>query len=259
MNMLSRIAAGLIMNAMAVGLFPASVAANRDIFSYLLNSAVFIDSGRSTGSGVLVDLPNRLVATAYHVVDDVEEVRIFFSVYDANGELVTDKSTYLAEENSHEFRACGAFAVGRVVAVSKEKDLALVQLDQLPCEAQAVPLADTCCEIGDNVHIVGNPEMGMWVYTPGRVRRVAKMQTLIGRDQLLDAFIMMTSCPSNPGDSGGPVVNDDGELVGIHSHHDGSQRLAAGEIDGREVRMLLEWYLGDRYDRELATSEFMQP
>jgi S1-C subfamily serine protease len=249
----------LIINWMIVVLFPGSVAANRDIYSYLLNSTVFVEAGGGTGSGVLVDLPNRLVVTAYHVVEDDEEVRIFFSVYDANGELVADEAIYRAAENSHEFRTCGAFAVGRVVAVSTEKDLALVQLDQLPCEPQAVPLADTCCAISDNVHIVGNPGIGMWVYTPGKVRRIANDQVTLQGGQEVDALIMVSSCQINKGDSGGPVVNDDGELVGIVSYFAGAQNPVAAAIDGREVRALLEWYLGDRYDRELATSDVVQP
>src|SRR5262249_54168559 len=74
---------------------------------------------------------------------------------------------------------------------------------------------------GDNLHSVGNAGVSgsVFVYTPGKVRKVYRKSytTSDGHDlsfQISSRIIEATS-PTNPGDSGGPCVNDRAELVGI--------------------------------------------
>jgi S1-C subfamily serine protease len=49
-------------------------------------------------------------------------------------------------------------------------------------------------------------------------------------------MILETDVPTNPGDSGGPVLNDRGQLVGVISHYAARQRQVSGNIDLEEVR-----------------------
>ena len=57
-----------------------------------------------------------------------------------------------------------------------------------------------------------------------------------GFEPAFDCMILETDAPTNAGDSGGPVLNDRGELVGVVSHYADRQRQVSGNIDLEEVR-----------------------
>ena len=65
----------------------------------------------------------------------------------------------------------------------------------------------------------------------GRVQR--KQQAEFGQ---IDSMILESDAPLNHGDSGGPVMNDRGELVAVVSHGSSQQRQVSGNIDVEEVR-----------------------
>ncbi len=208
------------------------------LYQHVLRSTAWIvnTQEKATGSAVLVDLDNRLVLTNDHVVGSATEVQVYFTAYDEHGELVTDPQVYT--KNLQTLKEAGIAMTGRIVARYKDKDLALVQLTRLPIEAQALALAADPVDSGENVHIVGNSGVGrgcLWRYTRGVVRNVyyspdAKHSVLEG------------DLPTNPGDSGSPVVNDDGELVGVHRAGSKTERLVSVAVELREVRAFLEWY-----------------
>jgi S1-C subfamily serine protease len=244
----------------------AAAHANPDIYQHVLRSTALISTGNSWGSGALIDLDNRLVITCFHVVDDSKVVNVYFAGYDENGELVTDRDAY--EDNFDALRSTGLAMKGHVVAIWKEKDLALVQLEDLPCDAHALPLAAETALRGESVQCVGNSgvaEGTLWRYTRGTVRNVYVKNELGFRR---DVSILETDCASNGGDSGGPVVNDRGELVGVVSGgewvvgytQDGrlaisggqirQQMLVSYEVEVREVHALLEWFFEDDADGE---------
>src|SRR5262249_55530047 len=138
--------------------------------------------------------------------------------------------------------------VGKVIHRSKDKDLALVQLQKLPADAKALKLAKDGVGPGDDVHSLGNPGVSgaLWVYTPGNVRAVyQKKFTSTGRDGgdplSVDAKVVETTSPVNPGDSGGPVVNSRGELVAVTQGgiFDPNARAISIFIDVSEVRTIL--------------------
>lgn len=53
---------------------------------------------------------------------------------------------------------------------------------------------------------------------------------------VFECMFLETDAPVNPGDSGGPVMNDRGELVAVVSHFLIGQRQVSGNIDLEEVR-----------------------
>jgi S1-C subfamily serine protease len=230
--------------------------ADPSLYQHVLRSTAFIAStnGEPIGSGVLVDLENQLVLTNYHVVDDAKELLVFFSAYDENGQLLTDHRIY--QQNRSALGEAGIAMVGRVVGRWKSKDLALLKLSHLPIEAQAIPLAAAGAQPGENIHSVGNSGVvstqSLWRYTRGAVRNVFQLDGLPGY-VIKDAYVLETDSPINGGDSGGPMVNDQGELVGLvmggeksfRQTADGrsrESRLVTHAIELREVRALLEWY-----------------
>jgi S1-C subfamily serine protease len=131
-----------------------------------------------------------------------------------------------------------------VVARDNHRDLALIQLETLPLDAVALPLARESPDEGQRVFSIGNPRGSgaMWVYTPGEVRAVYHRHWKArGTKSILDleAQVVETSSATNPGDSGGPLVNERGELIGVTQGASGEAQLISFFIDISEVRNLL--------------------
>ena len=211
------------------------------VYQKVLKSVVWIHSTRgpgklATGSGSLIDRKHRLVLTNYHVVDDNDRATVLFPVF-RDGKLVAERDFYLERIRKDGIR-------GKVIARDQRHDLAIIQLEDLPASAEALPLSPTGVSPGQSVHSIGNPggSGALWVYTPGKVRQVyAKnwKSEVDGRTLTFEADVIETDSPTNPGDSGGPLVNDKGELVGVTQGGAINARLLSTFIDVTEVKALL--------------------
>jgi S1-C subfamily serine protease len=190
----------------------------------------------ATGTGSLVSLKKRLVLTNYHVVGNKDAAVVYFPIYVKNGEVVSERKIYTSGKTG---------IPGKVVARDSKKDLALIQLEVVPKGAQEVVLAAKSPSPGQRLHSIGNPGASgaLWSYTQGTVRQVyTKKWRIRGDDAFdIDAKIVETQSPINQGDSGGPVLNDRGELVAVTQGHvnDDQARLVSIFIDVSEVRALL--------------------
>ena len=144
---------------------------------------------RGQGSGVVIDTEG-LVLTNAHVVDRVESV----SVTVADGEQLD----------------------GRVVGFDPVTDIALVQLEgrNLPPRA---PLGDSeVMEVGDWAIALGTPFGLERTVTLGIVSSLHRNINSLGfSDKRLD--LIQTDAAINPGNSGGPLVNGEGEVIGINT------------------------------------------
>ncbi len=191
------------------------------------------------GSGFAVNAEKRLVVTNFHVVGREHRVAVVFPLYDARGELGTDASRY-------ERRAEELAVEGEVIDVSEECDLALIRVDRrLPDRAAAVPLARQPAATGSVVYSVGGSgaeDNLLWRLTKGNVRGRGQRRQAVDFG-VLDCMILETDAPVNPGDSGGPVMNDRGELVAVVSHFNTTQRQVSGNIDIEEVRKFVSRHI----------------
>ena len=144
---------------------------------------------RGQGSGVVID-PKGLVLTNAHVVDRVESV----SVTLANGDQLD----------------------GEVIGTDPVTDLALVLLDSKDLPPQA-PLGDSeRMEVGDWAIALGTPFGLERTVTLGIVSSLHRNINSLGfSDKRLD--LIQTDAAINPGNSGGPLVNGDGEVIGINT------------------------------------------
>jgi len=227
----------LALCALAAGLSAASPAfADAKIYEQALQSTTWVltkTAGKtSSGTGVLIDAEKKLVVTNFHVVGEARNAIVFFPAMKDDKPIVTRKH-YVDNVKTLGLR-------GRVMAVDRKRDLALVQLDKLPEGVKAITLAADSPKPGEGVESVGNPGASdaLWVYTSGTVRSVYKKQFRTGAGDH-DFNVVETQSPINTGDSGGPVVNSAGELVAISQAISPSGRLVSYSVDITEVKAFL--------------------
>lgn len=135
----------------------------------------------SHGSGVLIT-PS-LIATAAHVVADLDILLVRF----------------VGDPDIH---------TGVVVALDEERDVAVVRI--APVQFEPIPLPDPVPSLtpGELLHITGYP-------VDLREHRPAAASGSLSR-ATNDGWLEL-SIPLNPGNSGGPVLNQSGDLIGIVS------------------------------------------
>jgi S1-C subfamily serine protease len=146
---------------------------------------------REIGSGVLIS-PDGKVATAAHVVHSMEDITVEF----------------VGEEP----------VPARVIASEPRADISILQVSAVPPEAVVAKLADSDpVRVGDPVFIVGAPYGLAHSLSQGVISARWDPDT-INRDFPLAEFFQ-TDAVINTGNSGGPMFNRAGEMIGIVSHN----------------------------------------
>lgn len=165
------------------------------------SEAAFIARQRALGSGVIID-PDGYIITNAHVVKGAQRIRILMTP-SALGESQVRTTLGLSERIPP--------MDAKIVGVAQTADLALLKVDakNLP----TLPFADyTKLKKGEIVLAFGNPEGLENSVTMGIVSAVARQA-----DPDVPAIYVQTDAPINPGNSGGPLVNTEGEIVGINT------------------------------------------
>jgi serine protease Do len=169
-----------------------------------------------TGSGVLIS-PDGKVMTAAHVVHSMDEINVEF----LGGETVKAK----------------------VVASEPAADLSLLQLERVPKDAKSSPLANSDpIQVGDPVIIVGAPYGLSYSLSNGLISARWKPNTVYKTMPLAEFF--QTTATINTGNSGGPMFDMKGEVIGIVSHNisksGGSEGLGFVVTINTAKKLLLE-------------------
>ena len=143
---------------------------------------------RSSGSGVIVSADGYIV-TNNHVIENAKEITITLNdnrQYDAN-----------------------------VIGVDPTTDLALVKVMENDLPFLTFGNSDSL-QIGEWVMAVGNPLGLQSTVTAGIVSAKGRDLNLISDQYRIEAFIQ-TDAAVNPGNSGGALINTNGELIGINT------------------------------------------
>jgi serine protease Do len=144
---------------------------------------------RSLGSGVIVD-PKGYIVTNRHVVEKADRIRV---------RLQDDPP--------------GVQHDAKVIGEDQETDLAVIKIDMdRPVPSAKLGNSDGM-EVGDWVLAIGSPFGQVGTVTAGIVS--AKGRDIVPGRQF-QTFIQ-TDAAINPGNSGGPLVNMDGEVIGINT------------------------------------------
>jgi serine protease Do len=165
------------------------------------DQAGVINRQRSLGSGVIVDSDGYIITNA-HVVKGAQSVRVVLTPVTAGDSQV--RASLGLGEHSPPIDA-------KIVGIAPTIDLALLKIDQknLP----AIPFADyTKLKKGELVLAFGNPEGLENSVSMGVISAVARQA-----DPDVPSVYIQTDAPINPGNSGGPLINTNGQLVGINT------------------------------------------
>ncbi len=186
----------------------------------------------SAGTGVYVDAEKKLLLTNAHVIGESRKAVVFFPTQ-SGGKLAVRRKFYLDNILKLGIQ-------GDVVAVDRKRDLALIQLPRVPAGIEAIAMADDSTTPGAKVALVGNPGDSeiLWVYTAGTVRSVyqKKFKSTHGEH---DFMALETQSPIKPGDSGGPIVDEAGKLVGLAQSFSPQSPLVSFCVDITEIRQML--------------------
>lgn len=189
------------------------------------------------GIGTLIDVEQRLVVTSARRLDGADTVSALFPLTGKDGTVVTDLKRY------QKLAADGQALIGKVLHRDTTRDLALVQLDRLPPDTPAMPVARKSVRIGEHVVKVSTPhQVGVtFALRSGRVRRVASGDQfgLADGDPRRKLRLVQDTDPLGPAAGpGGPLVDPRGYLVAVVEAGEDSASTNLS-LDVTEVRALL--------------------
>ena len=141
------------------------------------------------GSGVLISTDGKVV-TAAHVVQTADAVAVEFS--------------------------SGALIKASILTSDPAADVALLQLERVPADVQPAILGDSDkAEVGDEIFVVGAPFGIGHTLTVGHISARRRPNTTFGSMEAAELF--QTDAAINQGNSGGPMFNFAGEVIGVVS------------------------------------------
>jgi S1-C subfamily serine protease len=155
---------------------------------------VYSELGSGIGSGFVIDREGHIV-TNYHVVENAQQVEVHFQ--------------------------SGLKVYGDVIGEDLDSDLALIKVDVDTEELHPLPLGDSDqLRVGQTVVAIGNPFGLSGTMTVGIVSARGRTLESIRQTEAGAFFsagdLIQTDATINPGNSGGPLLNLNGEVVGIN-------------------------------------------
>jgi S1-C subfamily serine protease len=137
------------------------------------------------GSGFILNKEG-LILTNNHVIDNAQKVEVTLS-------------------NGHKYKAT-------VVTVDKGHDLALVKIDAPDLVPATLAETSTGLTVGQRVYAIGNPFGLSGTMTRGIISAIRSVR---GPENNPIEDAIQTDASVNPGNSGGPLLNSRGEVIGI--------------------------------------------
>ena len=161
------------------------------------NSVVIVSVERTTSTGTgtgIIFSSDGYIITNYHVVSDT--LSIYVKLYGAEG-----------------------YTKAELVGFSENDDVAVLKINKKNLRPAA--FAESCADYlaGERVYAIGSPEGTdySWSVTQGIISAVNRELKFYGNDGVMTKKwrVMQTDTPVNPGNSGGPLIDSNGVVVGM--------------------------------------------
>ena len=169
----------------------------------------YTSSGEGSGSGFVYDYDGHII-TNYHVVEGAESIEVAF----ANGQKVW----------------------ATLVATDIDSDIAVIKVNIPPDELVPLSMGDSdALKVGQMVVAIGNPYRLTSTMTLGIVSAKGRVLDSLRTTEDLTSYtagdLIQTDAAINPGNSGGPLLNLNGEVIGINR----AIRTSGTTIEGEAV------------------------
>jgi S1-C subfamily serine protease len=163
-----------------------------DLVDRVIGSVVLIEhvGGAGSGSGIVLDREGHIL-TNYHVVDQMGRIKV--TLYDGSA----------------------SFAV--MIGSDPSNDLAVIRADGFAGDQlHPASLGDSSrVRVGQPVFAIGNPFSERFTVTQGIISAINRSSTSFGGRAIQG--VLQTDAALNPGNSGGPLFNLDGEVIGVNT------------------------------------------
>lgn len=190
----------------------------REDLDLIRQGIALVSNPHGFGAGFVVDLSG-LILTNYHVVGEETFHRV--TLYRPGSEAPLE------------------FDDVELVAFSRSHDIALLRIgaDALPEEPLvALPLADMeGIVVGEACYAIGNPGMGRSILS----QTVSEGIVSSLRRNFSDVLYLQTTAAVNPGNSGGPLLNARGEVIGLITYKAYLENIGFA-LPVRDIRMFLD-------------------
>jgi serine protease Do len=161
-----------------------------------MNSVVIVSAqsslGKSTGTGIVIS-KNGYIVTNYHVVEKSDEISV-------------------------KLRGASEATPATLVGYSEVDDVAVLKILATNLTPATFAKSDSC-RVGDKVYAIGTPEGELygWSVTQGIISCPDREILIYDNEGILikKMNVVQTDASVNQGNSGGPLVNARGEVVGI--------------------------------------------
>ncbi len=171
------------------------------IIEEALKGVVTIRTSSAQGSGVIITDDGYILTNA-HVVQQTSRIRV----------ITSDERTHLA----------------RLIGSDEEMDIALLKIEG---SYDSLPFGDSReVRIGDRVIAIGNPYSLAFTVTEGII-------SSLNRTGINDLpYYLQTDVSLNPGNSGGPLLNTDGQVIGINNFKIGGAENLGFALEANKAR-----------------------
>ncbi len=155
---------------------------------------VLSEDGGGSGSGFVIDEEGHIL-TNYHVIENITDIEVAFS--------------------------SGFKARGEVLGTDLDSDIAVIKVDAPAEELHPLTLSDSdLVKVGQTVIAIGNPfgysgTMTMGIVS-GKGRTMESLHEAPTGGLFSSGDIIQTDAAINPGNSGGPLLNLNGEVIGVN-------------------------------------------
>ena len=160
-----------------------------DVSGSVVSIQTALSNGTAKGSGAIIDTEGHII-TNNHVISGAQQIQVTL----ANGNMYS----------------------ATLVGTDATTDLAVIKLDNPPSDLKAVEFADSDkLAVGEDVMAIGNP-LGVELrgtLTQGIISAIDRPVTMEGRVMTL----LQTTAALNNGNSGGPLINEYGQVIGINT------------------------------------------
>ena len=199
-----------------------------NIFKNNANAVVYIgnEKDHSMGTGSIMD-KNGTIITNWHVVGNASKVQIWLKPDDLEK---MDERVLMYEPNY----------TGTVIKKNKRKDLALIKVEGFPTNIKIIRFGKTSnLPVGSTVYSIGHPGGQTWTFNSGMVTQIRPSYKWSYENSSHAANIIQHEVPTNPGNSGGPLFNEKGMMVGVNSFQKSDSELINFSVAVEEVEKFL--------------------